>query len=235
MLDVGTGHVAIYPLLLHRLRPEAAVCGSEIDEVSLEHARGVLEKNGIRPVPVFDAAESVSGQAEAVQGESTPHSDKPETEAGSATPGGITLLPACPDGSLLSHPIYPLRFTLCNPPFFASEEEALESRSTKPVGTSAPTCAPNEEVTRGGEVAFVSRLIDESAGKDCTWFTSLVGKYASLAPLVRKAKESGNYALVRLQQARTVRWVLVWSHDHYRLPDVSSAGMSFEYESDGRK
>ena len=189
VLDIGTGHVAIYALLLHRLRPTAAVFGSEVDDVSLRHAREVL------------AANKISGTSDS---------------------GGITLIEGT--ASLLSHPVYPLSFTLCNPPFFASESEALASRAAKPEGTSAPTCAANEEVTRGGEVAFVSQMIDESVEHkhECAWFTSLVGKYASLPELVAKVKKvTNNYGVVRLQQRRTARWVLIWGFGNDRLSDVS--------------
>lgn len=190
-LDIGTGHVAIYPLLIRTLRPDAAVWASEIDPVSIEHARGVLVTNGA------EASES----------------------------GGITLLSGTE--SLLSHldSIGHVSFTMCNPPFFASAAEATSSREAKTgAAPAAPTAAVNEEITRGGEEGFVGQMIHESVQHKhkADWFTSLIGKYSSLESLVAKIKGvSDNYAIIRLQQRRTVRWVLVWSFGAYRLPDVS--------------
>lgn len=72
-------------------------------------------------------------------------------------------------------------FIICNPPFFASEEEvrqgigkkidsapavSLSLRSSWRRGDEliyqAPTAAANELITTGGEVAFVSQMIAES-------------------------------------------------------------------------
>lgn len=59
-------------------------------------------------------------------------------------------------------------FTMCNPPFFASEEElekTAKSRSSshpRPPPHNARTGSPNEVVVEGGEVTFVLKMIDES-------------------------------------------------------------------------
>jgi hypothetical protein len=75
------------------------------------------------------------------------------------------------------------------------------------------------------------------------WYTSLIGKYSSLAPLVdllRKHQVSparsaashpprvsltvfqvDNYFIKSIKQAKTARWILGWSHATTRLPDVS--------------
>jgi methyltransferase len=101
----GTGAMAIYPLLFHRLRPDAIllatgaafsllVCQpadvSEKDTDSLNHARQVVSSNQIK--------------SEAISILEVP------------TTGGI-LFP------LLNDPDLKVDFTMCNPPFFASSEE----------------------------------------------------------------------------------------------------------------
>lgn len=71
---------------------------------------------------------------------------------------------------------------------------------------------------------FIGKMVDESVGigERCSWYTSLVGRYASLPPLVKKVKTvTSNYYVVQLRQARTIRWILVWGYTGYRLPDVS--------------
>ena len=54
-------------------------------------------------------------------------------------------------------------FSMCNPPFYASRQEVLESAEAKEIGPRAVcTGADNEMITPGGEVAFVRRMIHES-------------------------------------------------------------------------
>lgn len=54
----------------------------------------------------------------------------------------------------------------------------------------APTAASNELITPGGEVAFVGQMMDESAElqERCAWYTSLLGKASSIAPLISRLK-----------------------------------------------
>lgn len=59
-------------------------------------------------------------------------------------------------------------FTMCNPPFFASEED-LEKTNTsrsatcpRPPPHNARTGSSNEVVVEGGEVGFVFKMIDDS-------------------------------------------------------------------------
>ncbi|RSH78632.1 uncharacterized protein EHS24_002361 [Apiotrichum porosum] len=210
-LDIGTGHVAIYALLLHRLRADAHIYASELDPTSLAHATHVVAANGAA--------------------------------------AAITLLPGCTDGysllAWLGTPSIPattasrLSFTLCNPPFFASDAEAVALRESKAgPAPAAPTCSANEEITRGGEESFIGQMVDESRQHrdQVCWFTSLVGRYASLGPLVARVKRvTDNYAVIKLQQSRTARWVLVWGYTPYRLPDsitrpaVVEPGTSFAH------
>lgn len=190
VFDIGTGHAAIYPLLLHTLRLDLTIHASELDPVSLAHAKRVVQAN-------------LAGHP-------------------------ITLLDACRDGSLLGHlrdlPPYTNDVTMCNPPFYSSAEEAHALSAAKELPASnAPTGASHEEITRGGEEAFIGQMIDESAERKTMsrWYTSLVGKYASLEPLVARIRAvTDNYVVVRMQQARTARWVLIWGFSDERISQV---------------
>ncbi|KAJ8880521.1 hypothetical protein PR048_016991 [Dryococelus australis] len=57
-------------------------------------------------------------------------------------------------------------FCMCNPPFFSSEEELdSESKSRSPARPPPHSCrtgSPSDVVVSGGEVAFISRIIEES-------------------------------------------------------------------------
>ena len=87
-------------------------------------------------------------------------------------------------------------------------------------------------VTDGGEVAFVSKMIEESLklGKRCQWYTSMLGKASSAEAIVCKLREVGveNWAVKDLvQSSKTKRWVIAWSWTNLRPSEVS---MSLHYQ-----
>lgn len=82
-------------------------------------------------------------------------------------------------------------------------------------------------VTPGGEVAFVSRMIDESLVLQdrVQWYTSMLGKLSSVATLVQKLRDKGvgNYAVTEfVQGSKTRRWGIAWSFEDLR-PKMSVA------------
>ena len=81
-------------------------------------------------------------------------------------------------------------------------------------------------VTPGGEIAFVSRMIDESKVlKDrCQWYTSMLGKYSSVEIIVGNLVGAGvdNWAVKDLVQGnKTRRWAVAWSWGTMRPSQVS--------------
>lgn len=117
---------------------------------------------------------------------------------------------------------------MCNPPFYESKEDLLNSAAAKqrPPFT-ACTGSEGEMVTPGGEVKFVSRMIDESLilQDRVQWYTSMLGKFESVAIIVQKLKEKGldNYAVTEfIQGRRTRRWGIAWSFDDLR-PSITIA------------
>ncbi|WVF70753.1 hypothetical protein IAT40_005547 [Kwoniella sp. CBS 6097] len=199
VLDIGTGASAVYPLLLYRLRPKACITATELDQVSYDHAQRVLTSNNI-PSTSIDIRKSPSAEPIFF-----PLFDEERRSE---------------DGR--QDPQWDL--TICNPPFFGSEEEMREGQDLKTqIAHAAPTAAHNELITPGGEVAFVSTMIEESIrlGDRCRWYTSLIGKYTSLQPLVELLRKHkiDNYMLKNIRQAKTTRWILGWSHHPSRLPD----------------
>lgn len=80
----------------------------------------------------------------------------------------------------------------------------------------ACTGAEVEMVTPGGEVEFVSRMIDESLHlrQRVLWYTSMLGKLSSVYILIEKLIQCGNrnYAATEfVQGSRTRRWAIAWS------------------------
>lgn len=111
---------------------------------------------------------------------------------------------------------------MCNPPFYTSSTEMLSSAAAKqrPPFT-ACTGSENEMVTPGGEIAFVTRMIEESLVLQdrVQWYTSLLGKFSSIEVLVKKLRQSNvdNYALTEFVQGRkTRRWGIAWSFTDLR-------------------
>lgn len=108
-------------------------------------------------------------------------------------------------------------FTMTNPPFYESEAGMLKSASKKDRPPhSACTGASVEMVCEGGEVAFVSRILEESLSlKDrVQWYSAMFGLVTSLEIMVDKLRELAidNYAVTEfIQGNKTRRWALAWS------------------------
>lgn len=87
-------------------------------------------------------------------------------------------------------------------------------------------------VTQGGEVAFVSRIIEESLIlKDSVqWYTSMVGKLSSVPILVEKLQKVGNHnwAISEFVQGnKTRRWAIGWSWKDIRPTAVRTPSARF--------
>ncbi|EEP81390.1 conserved hypothetical protein [Uncinocarpus reesii 1704] len=117
-----------------------------------------------------------------------------------------------------------LQFTMCNPPFYESEEEMMASANLKHrPPNSACTGAPVEMVTTGGEERFVSRMIEESVKlrTNVQWYSSMLGKLSSVTTLVEKLQEAGNqnWAVTEfVPGSKTRRWAIAWSWQDLRPP-----------------
>ncbi|KAI3891988.1 hypothetical protein MKW92_017528 [Papaver armeniacum] len=100
-------------------------------------------------------------------------------------------------------------FCMCNPPFFESMEEAGLNPKTACGGT------PAEMVCPGGELAFISRIIEDSAvlKQSFRWYTSMVGRKINLKLLTSKLREVGVSVVKTTEfvQGHTCRWGLAWS------------------------
>ena len=142
----------------------------------------------------------------------------------------ITLLPLrTPSDPLIPPEVTTaagLDIVMTNPPFYASATEMRDRAAAKDrPPLSACTGAPVEMVTQGGEVAFVSCLIEESLvlRDRVRWYTAMLGKHSSLGTLIEKLKNASvlNYAVTELTQGRTTRrWALGWSFGSMRPSQI---------------
>ncbi|MFI8378663.1 23S rRNA (adenine(1618)-N(6))-methyltransferase RlmF [Leeuwenhoekiella sp. NPDC079379] len=92
-------------------------------------------------------------------------------------------------------------FTMCNPPFHASQEEALKGTRRKTENlTGAKNSKPelnfagvsNELITEGGEAEFIKIMIKQSKtrGTQCKWFTTLVSKQDNLKRIYKQLRKA---------------------------------------------
>ncbi|KAK2871741.1 hypothetical protein FQN49_002879 [Arthroderma sp. PD_2] len=133
----------------------------------------------------------------------------------------IQVVETTPKGPLIpldgEIPLKMLDFTMCNPPFYESQEEMLQlAEEKKKEPLSVCTGAEAEMVTPGGEFAFVGKMIEESLRlrEAVKWYTSMLGKRSSLLSLIEELQRLGNqnWAVTEfIQGDKTKRWAIAWS------------------------
>lgn len=88
-------------------------------------------------------------------------------------------------------------FSMCNPPFHKSAEEALKGSQRKVKNLTGKSevvlnfGGTNKELwCEGGELSFISSMITESVNfkNNVVWFTSLVSKHENVRPLLKHLK-----------------------------------------------
>lgn len=124
--------------------------------------------------------------------------------------------------------------TLCNPPFHASEQDAMAGSLRKLRGLNSSKTSSKKPVTAhrqqapvlnfgglaaelycaGGEASFIRRMVMESAvfSSQCLWFSTLVSKAATLPGIYRELKRVGALQVRTIdmaqgqKQSRLVAW-----------------------------
>jgi 23S rRNA (adenine1618-N6)-methyltransferase len=187
VLDVGVGANLIYPLVGHKEYAWAFV-GTDLDGTALEAAARILKAN-----PGLERAIQLRRQ--------------PDRQA------------------VFQHVVQPgerFSLSLCNPPFHGSLREVREASQAKwrKLGRGASS-ARNfggqgaELWCPGGEVGFISRMIEESQALhgQVAWFTTLVASSASLPALQRALRkvEPTEVRLVPMAQGQKQSRFLAWT------------------------
>ena len=118
-------------------------------------------------------------------------------------------------------------FTLCNPPFHASLDEARSgsTRKWKNLGKQDPSRTlpvlnfggqSNELHCEGGEAAFIARMAEESAafGQQVFWFSTLVSKVGNVTPLQERLKALGasDIRVVHMAQGQKQSRFVAWTY-----------------------
>ena len=112
-------------------------------------------------------------------------------------------------------------FSMCNPPFYTTEDEAIKSNlrklknlninkhSEKNFGGRA-----NELWCNGGEALFIKRMIKQSNlfKKQVGWFTTLVSKKEHLAKIYKQlSKLKATYRTINMSQGNKQSRIVAWS------------------------
>ena len=187
-LDIGVGANCIYPIVGNRSY-EWKFIGSDIDAVSIKNAQDIVDLN---------------------------HSlkNKIELRAQSSKEYIFTNIIKKNDK---------IDFTMCNPPFHKSKKEAKEGTKRKLLNLSKGKNKKvslnfggqhNELWCEGGEVKFISKMINESKSyKDnCLWFTSLVSKKENLEAIYKELKKQSPEQIETIEmtqgqkQTRFIAW-----------------------------
>lgn len=115
-------------------------------------------------------------------------------------------------------------FTICNPPFHNSEDEAIKGssrkaknldykKSTHPVLNFGGQEA--ELWCEGGELGFITQMIYESAKYplQCLWFTTLVSKKSNLASLYKTLNKVNVVTIktIEMSQGQKNSRILAWT------------------------
>ena len=115
-------------------------------------------------------------------------------------------------------------FTICNPPFHNSKEEATKVALRKVNNlstnkTTTPTLnfgGQNAELwCPGGELGFITQMIYESAKypMHCLWYTTLVSKQAHLNSLYKTLNKvnAANISTIDMEQGQKTSRILAWT------------------------
>ncbi len=114
------------------------------------------------------------------------------------------------------------QFTMCNPPFHASENEALKGNQRKLKNLNIDKTSLNfggqahELWCNGGEALFIKRMIKESVkfSNQVGWFTTLVSKGSNLPKLIKQLQKLGTkHQIIDMAQGQKVSRILAW---HFR-------------------
>jgi len=186
VLDIGVGANCVYPIIGHQEYGWTFV-GADIDQRAVQSAKNIVEINP-------DLKDKIKIRLQPNPG----HFFK-----GIINPGEHFDL------------------SLCNPPFHASAAEAAagSQRKLNNLGKKKDVLnfggQPVELWYKGGELAFITNMVAESAGyaNQCTWFTSLVSKSATLPSVYYAIEKVGatQVRTVEMAQGQKISRFVAWT------------------------
>ena len=115
-----------------------------------------------------------------------------------------------------------VNFTMCNPPFFESAQNAakasrIKNKNLKINNSDRNFAGQHQELwCNGGEALFLKRMIKESAlfKEEVGWFTSLVSRKQNLPKLYKQLDKLGaSYKTVPMSQGHKKTRFLAWCYE----------------------
>lgn len=219
-LDIGVGGSCVYPLLGCRLYPEWNFIGTGSVRLMYAKLTKLIMKNNldIQPDSLTEAQANVDRNLDLIERIRLLHNADSNTLFPAAIFDHLDHISA--EKSSEKQQQHQLTFTVCNPPFYASEAHMEESRLMKQTAASS-VCTGNQQelITIGGERAFLQRMLEQSGQlprQRVQWFTTWIGlksDYAWMLEQLQSRLASGDLAQLRhttLAQGRTRRWALAW-------------------------
>lgn len=188
VLDIGTGANCIYPILGSKEYGWSFV-GSDIDKKAVQWAGRIVESN-----------ERLKSLVELRRQKSS--SDIFE-------------------GIIKPHDLFDL--SICNPPFHASLQDAMSGtmRKQKNLGSDKKSPVLNfggqkaELWYPGGEIAFVRRMIEQSAEfpNKCFWFTTLISKKENLKGVYSMLNyvKASDIRTINMAQGQKISRIVAWT------------------------
>lgn len=111
--------------------------------------------------------------------------------------------------------------TMCNPPFYASQYEAVEANARKLKGLGIETTqrnfggSQNELWYKGGEKAFLHNYLYQSSlfKTQCYWYTTLVSKKENVESMLASLKKLGATEIktIPMHQGNKVSRIVAWT------------------------
>ncbi|WP_312076246.1 23S rRNA (adenine(1618)-N(6))-methyltransferase RlmF [Chryseobacterium sp.] len=188
-LDIGTGANLVYPLIAQKSYGWKMV-GTDINKASFQNAQKILSENP-----------ELSPEIDLRFQENSDHIFK----------------------NIIS-PEERFLFSMCNPPFHDSEESAMKGnlRKTKNLNKSKIkktnlnfSGQQSELWCEGGEITFVSKMIEESAefSSQILWFTCLISKKENLFKLnsLLNRSKAVEIKTIEMSQGQKVSRILAWT------------------------
>ncbi len=111
-------------------------------------------------------------------------------------------------------------FTICNPPFHSSQQEASKASERKTTNLGNPSGqnfgGQNTELwCTGGEIGFITQMMYESVKfpLNCFWFTTLVSKKDNLRTIYRTLNKIGAIEIktIEMNQGQKISRLVAWT------------------------
>lgn len=194
-IDIGTGASCIYALLGARLNSWRFIA-TEIDAESFASAQANVERNALGDLISVRKVETNRLLLEPLTQQTADEEDGADSQNSTTETA--------------------FHFSMCNPPFFDDMSEADTNPQTCCMGST------NEMVFPGGEVAFITNMIEDSLAlrTRVLWYTSMIGRKSSIRKIlaVLREKHVAHTRTTEFFQGRTKRWGIAWTFS----PDLAA-------------